>query len=59
MLLLIFKHKLLIVRDYFLLFNLLKVVCNVFVSINLASKYYTKTRNAPGISIITRIARGV
>jgi hypothetical protein len=59
MLLLIFKYKLPIVRDYFLLFNLLKVVYNAFISTNLVLKYYTKTRNAPGISIITRTARGV
>ena len=52
MLLLIFKYKLLIVIDYFLLFNLLKTVYNASVSTNLALKYYTKTRNVPGISII-------
>jgi len=58
-LLLILKHKLLITRDYFLLSNLLKVVYNAFISTNLALKYYIKTRNAPGISIITRTTRGV
>jgi hypothetical protein len=52
MLLLILKHKLLIVKDYFLLPNLLKAVFNASISTNLALKYYIKTRNAPGISII-------
>ena len=58
--LLILKHELLIVGDYFLLFdNLLKVVYNASISTNLALKYYTKTRNAPGISVIIRNTRGV
>ena len=55
MLLLSLKYKLPIVGNYFLLFNnLFKVVYNIFISINLALIYYIKTRNAPGISIITK-----
>jgi len=45
MLLLILKYKLLIVKDYFLLFNLLKIVYKAFIRTNLALKYYIKTRN--------------
>jgi hypothetical protein len=52
-----FLTILLIVGDCFLLFdNLLKEVYNAFINTNLALKYYIKTRNAPSISAITRIA---
>ena len=59
MLLLILKYKLLIVKDYFLLFNLLKIVYKAFIRTNLALKYYIKTRNAPNTSAIIRTTRGI